>query len=207
MSRCPEHHRIQDHLDGLLAAGEAEALRRHLDACDGCRAELVAFRRLFVSLERMPLERPTLMMTERVLSAVLPSRVRRRRWVARLSVGYAGALAACLVGATVWLSQPSPRELVEALAGEASRRIVHSMMFGLNVLGAAVLGLANGWGLVSYVGDRLAPLTRAMSTLLSHSTVEISLALAAVSCLALLAWLRTREDSEGRVPHVGLLGF
>ena len=43
--RCKKvKERLDDHVDGLLAAREAEAVREHLDACAECRETSLALR-------------------------------------------------------------------------------------------------------------------------------------------------------------------
>ena len=164
--------------------------------------------RLMGIVDRQPLTaQRAWALADRVWDRVLPSRV-RRRWVATLGWSYAGTLAASLAVALLWISRPGPRALLESLGGEASRRLVQSLAFALNALGFAVLSLANGWGLLSAAGQRLAPFSRALSTLLSHPEIEAALPLAAAACVALLWWMRPHEKHPGKgIQHVGVLGF
>ena len=207
MTRCPETFFIQDFLDGERSEQEAVAFRVHLATCARCAADVALYRHAFDCLDRLPLARPAADLTERILDRVVPSRV-RRRWVATAGWSYAGALAACLAAGLVWISQPGARGLLETLSGEASRRLVHSVIFALNALSIAVLSLADGWGVLAAAGERLAPLARALTALVSNPAILAALGAAGLSCAALLWWMRPRERHATReVRHVNVLGF
>jgi anti-sigma factor RsiW len=207
MSRCPESRWIQDFLDGELAPALAERFERHAAACAPCAGEVARYRSTFAALERLPLLEPPPALTERVLARVLPSRV-RRRWVRAAAWGYAGTLAASVAAVVLVLSQPAARAALELLWTGTSQRMVQAMLFGMNVVAYALLGLVNGWGLLAYAGERLAALGRAFTLLISHPAIETALALAAVSCVAVLWWMRAQGKGRGGEPrHFGLLGL
>jgi len=207
MNLCEQNPRIQDYLDGELAASEGAAMRAHLASCAECAGELERYRRTFASLDRLPMLEPSPLLTERIMDRVLPSRV-RRRWVRTVGWSYAGALAALLVASVLWFSQPGPRAMLISLSSEASTRLVHSVVFVIDALAFAVLGFANGWGLLNSAGQHFAPFTRAISSLLAHPALQVAFATAAASCVALLLWMRPREKrSQKGVRHVGVLGF
>ena len=207
MTGCYEPRLIQEYLDGELTDADTRALREHLSVCRRCTAELGLYRRTFETLDRMRLWSPSPALTERVLDRVLPSRL-RRRWVKTVGWSYAGALALSLAAVMLWVSQPAARTLVASLTHELSRRLVQSLIFVLNALTFAIMSLANGWGLVTAAGQRLAPLSRALASLFSNPGIQVALALAGAACVALLWWLRPREKATTEEVHrVGVLGF
>jgi predicted anti-sigma-YlaC factor YlaD len=207
MNRCSEARRIQDYLDGETSGADALAFRRHLDSCPACAAELALLDRAFRALDRLPLVDPTPALAERVLSHVLPSRI-RRRWMRAAAWGYAASFAICLAAGVVLLSRPGGRLVVEALWTDASRRLVEAALFGANAVTYALLALVDGWGLIETIGTRLMPFVRAIGTLVTHPVIEVSLVMAVISCAALLWWMRPREKgSNGEPRHVGVLGF
>lgn len=208
MTRACDSVRIQDYLDGELAAPEREAFVAHLRDCAACATELALYRRTFAALDGMPLVAPPAALTERVLERVLPSRV-RRRWAKVVGIGYAGVFAASVAFATFWVSQPAHRLLLMNVAGDLSKRIVEAMFFALNTVAFTVVSLVNGWGLVAAASERLAPLGRALGALLSNGAVQIALVTAAAACIALVWWIRPPRGkrTSGEVRHVGVLGF
>jgi anti-sigma factor RsiW len=207
MSSCVEGRRIQDFLDGQMSEAEARAFSNHLAHCSDCTGEWVAYRRLFASLDRLPFETPAPALSGRILSRVLPSRV-RRRWIATLGLSYGGMLAAFLVGIVIWTYQPSGRSVLASIASELSRRVVQSVIFALDAIAFAVMSVANGWGLFTVAGERLAPLSRALVTLLSHPALQAALWAAGAFSVAVLWWISARrKPSAKEVGHVGLLGF
>src|SRR2546426_720194 len=117
----------------------------------------------------------------------------------------------CLEGARLQdyldgeLSPEATREMARHVAGcarcsaELSRRMVQALLFAINALAFAVASLADGWGFVNLLGQRLAPFVRALASLISHPTVETALGLAAAACVALIWWMRP----SGRGPHKG----
>jgi anti-sigma factor RsiW len=207
MNRCPDPGNLQSYLDGELPPGEAGALLAHLRGCERCARELAIYRRVFRSLETLPLLDPGPALTERVLDGVLPSRV-RRRWLRTLGVGYASAFGVMVAGALAALSQPEPRALLVSLSGEAPRRIAQAVVFLLNALSFSVLRIAEGGRLLAEAGERLAPLGRALASLLSHPAITAPLAVAVAVCAVMLWWMRPRERHTGKeVGHVVVLSF
>jgi len=206
MNRCTESRRLQDYLDGLMAAAETDAFRVHLHACQGCSAELGAYQRLFHSLDHLPLLDPRPELAERVFAHVLPSRV-RRRWILTVGWSYAASLVASLASAYVLATQPVARAWIDALADQASRQVVQSVTFVLNALAFVVVSLAAGWGFLAQALQRLAPIVRALVALLSPPAIELTVWTAGVACAAVLWWMRTREKPSTRnMRHVAVLG-
>jgi anti-sigma factor RsiW len=207
MTRCRENLRLQDFLDGELPPGEAVAFHAHLAGCRDCATEVASFRSLIATLDRAPLLAPRPGLTGRILEQVLPSRARRRRFVA-LGWGYAGALTACLGAVALWARQPGGSALLETLSGQLSRRLLDAGLFVLNLLGTSAVRLADGWSLLHAVGERLAPLSRALAAVLAEPSIALTIWAAAAVCAALLWWMRPRAGAAGReVHHVGVLGF
>lgn len=71
--RHPATERLQDLLDDRLPAEERAEVRRHVDGCPACRAELETWRALFAGLEGLPELAPSEGFAENVLQA-LPRR-------------------------------------------------------------------------------------------------------------------------------------
>jgi anti-sigma factor RsiW len=207
MMRCPQTIVLQDYLDELLALDEASDVREHVAECAHCASALARYRVLYGALGSMPLAEPSPSLTDRVLARVAPAAL-RRRWVATVGWSYAGALAACLLAVVVWGTQPQARSFVAWLSTEAWDRLLHSLLFVVNGVSFLVLSLSSGWGLLAAAGARLQPLGRALSSLISHPSVGLALWLAAVSCAAVLWWMRPRHGRTGKgIRHVGVLGF
>ena len=208
MTPCEQRDALHDYIDGLLNETAARRFAAHLAGCPSCTADLAAVRRVIASLESLPLLDPPARVTERVLDRVLPSRARRRAWVRRAGLAYAGVLAACLLGVAVWAMQPGSLTILSTLGVTASRRLVQIMMFTLNAGSSTVLHLATGWGFLANAGSNLAPLGRAFGSLLVRPSVGLTVWLAATACAALLWWMRPRRhDGNGGMRHVGVLGF
>ncbi len=207
MMSCPRSTAIQDYLDGDLPEVEARALREHTARCARCAAEFASFSRMFRVLEVPVVYAPSPALTRRVLDQVLPSRV-RRRWVATVGWSYAAAFAVCLSIAMMLLSRSDARTLVAGWSGELSSRLIHAAAFVLNTVAFAVVNLATGWGMVSALGQRLAPLGRALGILLANPGVQVSLVMAGVAFAGLLWWMRPRgKRSNEEVRHVGVVVF
>ena len=207
MTRCSQSIRIQDFLDGELPPLEAVAFRAHLAGCRECAVETASIQSIIAALERVPLATPRPDLTGRILDRVLPSRARRRRFVA-LGWGYAAALAACTAAVALWALQPGRQVLIETLSGRLSHRLLGVGLFVLNSLGASAVRLAGGWSWLHAAGERLAPLSRALGAVLAEPSIVLTIWAAAAVCAALLWWMRPRAGSAVReVRHVSVLGF
>ena len=208
MNRCRERRLVQDYLDRALEPAALTAFRAHLAGCPDCAAELQLYRRVFEALAAVPEWDPGPALTERVLAHVLPSRVRRHRRLVALGWGYAGACAAMIAGVAAWGARPGSAQALEALSGEASRRVIQTGLFVLNSLTHASLRIAEGWGLLAAAGQRFSPVQRAFAAVLSEPAVALTLWASATVCVAVLWWMRPRpRPAAGRARHVAVLGF
>jgi len=207
VNACPRTARVQDYLDGFLAEADARAFRDHLAGCPGCAAELAAYRRVFAAVADAPIYEPGPSVLERVLDRVSPAR-RRRRWIRRVGIGYAAALVPSLAGLAAVAGLPVVRGAAEGLWAAASRGLAQGFVLALQALGASVTGVADVWRLATDLGDRFAPLARALVAVLGQSPLGVALGVAALATLALLWWMRSRERSvHEEVRHVGVLAF
>ncbi len=205
---CGQRSRLQPFLDGELADREAAGFRAHLADCRECAGELALYERLVAALEAAPLLEPRPALRERILERVLPSQARRRRRLAALGWSYAGTFTVFAGAFALWAAQPMGRAALEALTGWLSHRVVAMGMFLFNSLGSSAVRLAEGWGLVRTAGGWLAPLTRALATVLMAPEIIVTVWAATAVCVALLWWMRPRTRTAAReVRHVGIVGF
>jgi predicted anti-sigma-YlaC factor YlaD len=211
MSHCPHTHRVQDYLDGALAPVEAAAFQEHLETCDACAAELVAFQRLADVLKRAPQWDPGLAFTERVLDHVVPSRV-RRRLVTVVGWAYTGATAVSTFSLFTWLTRPDTPHWIAGRLSELYLHALQGMLIALHTLVEGWVRFGNGWDLVADFSGRLSPLARALSLTLAQPVVTVSIAGAFAVSVLMLRWMRPRTGgavrSRGKeITHVDLLGF
>jgi anti-sigma factor RsiW len=207
MKRCERRESIQNWLDGEMPEAESRAFEAHVAQCRECAAEIQAFRAVFALAASLPLVEPPVRLTERVLDRALPSRLRRRAWARRVGWTYAGAVAACLTVALVWVLGFNGLQSLGTLGALASHRVVQIFVFTLNAGSEAVFGVMRGWTLLTSAGSYLAPFVRALATVATHSRVTLALWPAALACVALLWWLRPRRRRDGGMRHVAILGF
>ena len=206
MNACNEAFDLQSYFDGELPEAECWRLERHMDQCASCAMELALMRRVFASLEAMPLLEPGPALTERVLDRVVPSRV-RRRWVRVFGWSYAAAFAAFIAGAIVWIAQPGTQEALGAVSGAASIRLTGLLVFVLEALSFSARTVAGGWWLLNAGLEWLAPIGRAFTPWLAHPAVRVAVPAAALACGAVLWWMRSREAREsGESTPVAVLG-
>lgn len=209
---CEQNPRLQEYLDGELAAAAESALRRHLAGCAECAAELALFERVFATLDATPLVEPPARLEARILDRVLPSQV-RRRWLRAVGWSYGAAAAASAAAAVALMASPMPRAWLGLLGVEASQRLAQTTMFVIDSLALAMVRLSGGWSLVHEFGLRLSPIARVLSTLLSRPGVDLTLLFATVASGVLLVWLRPRDlgRKPARTPreieHAGLLAL
>lgn len=92
------YEELSAYLDGQLADAEAERVRRHLDACAACRAELEALQATVQLLRSLPEEEPPAGLRPRVLARVRQQAARRAPWRRVAAWAAAAAVAAAAVG-------------------------------------------------------------------------------------------------------------
>ena len=205
MSDCKFAHWVQSYYDRDLPPEAMDVFRDHLPGCGACAAELALFMRVAQAIAEAPTFEPDAALTERILDRVVPARI-RRRWVLRLSWGYAATLAASAAVVVAVLAQPEWREALVRLWTGGSAGLARALVFSLDALAFTVVSLADGWGLISQFAQRLAPLARATTSILSQTTVWGALALALGACALLLWWMRPRSARAARgVHHVVLV--
>jgi predicted anti-sigma-YlaC factor YlaD len=206
MTHCPHTADVQAYLDGDLPPAATRAFREHLEDCAACAAEMALAARVLAMLERAPLHAPAPALTERILGRVLPSRVRRRRWMRALGWAYAASVAAVLAAAAAWAVQPAGQAVLSTLSVDASKRLFGAAMFLVESLSFAILNLSAGARAAELVLDRFAPFARALGAVLGQSVVLWTLAAAAATCVAVLWWMRPRRHAAHReIRHVALV--
>ena len=182
MIHCPDTSTLQDFLEQLLPEPEQAATAKHVAGCARCAAERVRLEHLFDCLDALPMEAPSAAMAERVLDRVLPSR-RQARWVRRLGLGYAGALAASLAAGVVIVTHPAGNGFQAWVAGSASASVFNVLKFLVNATSFVALRLASGWGLVSYFESKTSPMLRALFAAMDVPAIQMCLVLSAVTCI------------------------
>lgn len=207
MTHCPDSTLIQDYLDDELVPAERVAFEAHLSGCAACDAELAVYRRVFADLDSLPLLSPSADLADRVLAEVIPAHT--GRWSRFAMWGYASAVAASMgaIAAAVFL--PGPRQWTYDLAADAARSLVTSFLFVLKSLNAAALTVVDLAHVVVAMLGRLEPILRALRLPLSQPVVLLTVAAAVLVCVALIWWMRPRENrsAAGGENHVGILGF
>jgi len=207
VNRCNASFDLQAYLDGELPDEERYRLERHADQCVSCAMELALYRRVFASLDSMPLLDPGSDLTERVLEKVLPSRV-RRRWMQVISWSYAATFAAFLAAALVWIAQPGTRAMLGSVSGGVSIRLTGMLVFLLEAVALSAHVLAGAWGFASLALGWFAPLGRAFAPWLRQPSVLAAFAAAALAATGVLVWMRARESNgERKTKHVSILGI
>jgi len=212
VNHCAESDRLQEYLDGELDSAAEARLSEHIATCPECAVELALYQRIFATLDATPLIEPSPRLTERILTRVLPSEV-RRRWLRALGWGYGVSAAASVVAAVSLFATPVPRSALGLIGVEASQRLAQTAMFVIDSLALAMVHLAGGWTLLHDIGSRLSPLFRVLSSLLARPGVDLTLALATVVSGLLLVWLRPRglapkrSRSRREIEHAGILAL
>lgn len=101
---------LSAHLDGELSAAETQVVTTHLDACDSCRAELVAIRRVRDAVRALPVVEPPVQ---------LAVRRRPQRWITASASIAAGALA---IGLAVAPGESASTFDLDTIAGQHTTR-------------------------------------------------------------------------------------
>lgn len=206
MIRCPESIRVQDYLDGELVPAERAEFEAHVAHCAACEQELAAFRRVFERLATLETWEPAPGLADRVLAEVMPHRP--ARWLRPLVWAAGGSVAASLaaIGAAVFV--PGPRAWVARLVAEAAQSVVTSFVFVLKSFNAGALQALDSLGSSGALMTRVAAVLRALLATATQPAVAVTFWAAVLVGVALLWWMRPREDRAAREDHhVGLLSL
>ena len=202
MKLCPETLKVQDFLDGELAAAEAARFAAHLAGCRECEAEVAAYRVVFNELRSVPLLDPRPELFERIMDQVLPHRM--PRWVKVLGWAYGGAFAASLAAIASAFVLPAPSAWLHGVIAAGLRSLTSTGSFVLRTLSD---GLARtGEALAG--GGSVGRMFRLLGSAFAHPTVLLTVIAALGVCAAVLWWMRPREErATEEIPHVGMLGL
>jgi hypothetical protein len=206
MTRCSRNPRIQDYLDGEMAPAERLDFEGHVRGCAECGLELAAYRRVFERLETLETWEPSPDFADRVLGEVMPRHP--ARWLRPFAwgAGLTAAASLALIGAAVFV--PGPRAWMNGLVAEAARAVVSSLVFVLKSFNGGALRALESLSRSGTVLARAGALLRALVASASHPAVAFTLWAALLAGVALLWWMRPREDRSAREDqHVGMLGL
>jgi hypothetical protein len=121
-------------------------------------------------------------------------------------VGASAAASVAAIGAAIVV--PGPRAWMSALVADATRSVVSSLVFVLNSFNAGALRAVESLGSAGAVMAHVGALLRAVLASASQPAVAFTLWSALLVGVALLWWMRPREDRSVREDHhVGMLGF
>jgi len=158
MNQCEKFKSdFQEHLDGRLDSARAEALQRHVQACDRCRAEFRALERLHGALRAERLEQPRGDLAEAVMARLLPAAVEWREL---------GAVAAVLIAAVVVMGVLGGVWGTAYEYGTVAAETAKTELSGLAAELAGVRALADARAEVSL--DSFAEVTREASAMLER---------------------------------------
>jgi hypothetical protein len=123
-----------------------------------------------------------------------------------LGGAYAASVAAVVAGAAAWAVQPAGQAVLSELSVGASKRLVGALMFLMESLSFAVLHLSAGSRALTVALERFAPFGRALGAVFGQSVVVWTLAAAVATCVAVLWWMRPREQAAHKeIRHVALV--
>lgn len=206
MTRCPEAIRAQDYLDDELVPAERIAFEAHLATCAECAREVAVYRSVFTQLESLETWDPGPALAERVLAEVMPTHAGRWGRILAWGAGLSIASSFAAIAAAAFL--PGPRAWTAGLAAEATHSLVGSVVFLFKSVNVGLLRACESLGASGPLLARLGTFLRALAASASQPVVAVTLWAAVFVGIALLWWMRPREDratQEDR--HVGLLGF
>ncbi len=206
MNRCPQIVRAQDYLDDEMLPAERAHYEAHLATCEECSLELAGYRRVFERLATLETWEPRADLADRVLAEVMPRHP--ARWLRPLvwAAGVSAAASLAAIGAAVFV--PGPRAWMNGLVAEAARSVVGSIVFVLKSFNGGVLRALDSLEQSSALLTRLHALLKTLAATVSHPAVAFTLWAALLTGVALLWWMRPREERAVREDHhVGMLGF
>jgi anti-sigma factor RsiW len=206
MTHCPEADRAQDYLDDEMFPAERAAFEAHLATCALCAREVAVYRSVFAQLEALETWDPRPDLADRVLAEVLPAHAGRWGSVLAWGAGLSIASSCAALAAAVFL--PVPRAWIAGLAAEGTHAAVGSVVFLLKSLNAGVLRAFESFGATAPVLARLGAFLHALAASAAQPVVAVTLWAAVLVGIALLWWMRPREDRAAQEDrHVGMLGF
>jgi anti-sigma factor RsiW len=206
MTDCTQSSRAQDYLDGELVPQEIAAFEAHLAQCAACQAEVAAYRHVFTELAELETWDPGPQLAERVLAEVMPRHA--PRWLPVMVWTSAASIAASFLAIGAGAFLPGPRAWLYNLLADATRALVSSFVFLLKSFNAGALRALDSLGASSAWLARLGSFAHALGVSISHPAVAFTLWAALLVGVALLWWMRPREDRTVREDHhVGLLGI
>jgi hypothetical protein len=206
MNDCPESLRVQDYLDGELVPGEREAFEAHLAGCALCESEVAVYRRVFATVTGLETWDPAEGFADRVLAEALPRHSRRWATVLAWSAAASVAVSVGVIAAAAML--PGPRAWTTGLFADATLSLAGSCVFLLKSINGGVLYVLDGIGVAGGLLTKLGSLARVLAASASQPAMAFTLWAALLTGVALLWWMRPREDRSVREDHhVGMLGL
>ena len=206
MNHCPESHRSQDYLDDELVPAERLEFEAHLAGCETCAFEVASYRRVFDRLATLETWEPSPTLADRVLAEVMPRHP--VRWLRPLAWTVGVSAAASLAALLSAVFMPGPRAWMNGLVAEAARSVVTSFVFVLKSCNAGALRALESLGASAAVAAHAGSVLRAVLASASQPAVAFTLWAALLAGVALLWWMRPREDRAAQEDHhVGMLGL
>ncbi len=195
MTRCPQSEQLQDHLEGLLPTEGRLRIEAHLLVCASCAAELALLRRVFGSLDALPLLAPTPGFADRVLARTHPEP--SPVWTRAFGIAFGTGLAVSAATLAAAILLPGPRTWLRALAGDAVAAVGEVFVFVMQSLNSGLLRTIDLFAAAGSLVAGVVPLVRALLAPL-QSPVIVSVSVAAiVACALVLWWMRPRESGKG----------
>ena len=206
MTHCPESLHAQDYLDGELVPGERESFEAHLPGCAICEREVASYRRVFARVTELETWDPSEGFADRVLAEALPRH--SRRWAAVLAWSAAASVAVSVGVIAAAAMLPGPRAWTTGLFADATLSLAGSCVFLLKSINGGVLYALDGIGAAGGLLTKLGSLARVLAMSASQPAMAFTLWAALLTGVALLWWMRPREDRSVREDHhVGMLGL
>ncbi len=206
MKHCPESIRAQDYLDGELVPAEREAFEAHLALCADCEREVAVFRLVLTRISALETWDPADGFADRVLAEALPRQ--SRRWAKVFAWGAAASVAVSVGVIAAAAMLPGPRAWSTGLFADATLSLAGSCVFLLKSINGGVLSVLDGLGAAGALLTKLGSLARVLAMSASQPAMAFTLWAALLTGVALLWWMRPREDRSVREDHhVGMLGL
>lgn len=150
---------MDDHADGLLSAGQAQALQQHAAGCDSCRQRLARQEELLQALRAMPVPPARPGFAQQALKRAVEQKQHHRRGFA---TGFSTALAA---GVALWVvvsymlpgGQPAPEGVAQVRLALYQESTVNLAFHSPKAVAEATLSitLPENVELVGFPGERV----------------------------------------------------